>query len=126
MTRDQLACLSHADLRDKLKARAEDRSLVDDLEPQEVLAHLMSLPINVHTADSGDGLLYLSTYSFLGPERGALIGALAARIATAVTIAFYFQALRRGYVSSAAWTSLPAAVTRDKPGCGRREQQRLS
>lgn len=80
-----IADLSFADLRDRLKARAERGKSADDLNPNEVLRYLASLPISEHTATSADGLLHLSTvFGFGGQQEDALESArLAVRIAIA-------------------------------------------
>ena len=86
MSRDQLARLSHADLRDELKARVDDRNVTDDLDPVEVLRYFLSLPINVHTVESAEGVMHLSIiFNFVGRQEEALESALlASRIASAV------------------------------------------
>ena len=81
----ELAKLSFAELRDRLKARVEKVGYVDDIDLPEALRYLTSLPDHEHTEDSGNALIELGrNYFFFGQHEEALrAGTVAARIATA-------------------------------------------
>jgi len=83
MTRDELASLSFAELRDRLKARIDRVGYVDDIDWSDALSYLTSLPDHEHTEDSGNALIELGrNYFFSGqPEEALLAGTVAARIA---------------------------------------------
>jgi HD-GYP domain-containing protein (c-di-GMP phosphodiesterase class II) len=86
MTRDELASLSFAELRDRLKARIDQVGYVDDIDWSDALRYLTSLPDHEHTEDSGNALIELGrNYFFSGqPEEALLAGTVAARIAIAL------------------------------------------
>ena len=81
-----LAKLSFAELRDRLKARIDQVGYVDDIDWSEALRYLTSLPDSEHTEDSGNALIELGrNYFFSGqPEEALLAGTVAARIAIAL------------------------------------------
>jgi putative two-component system response regulator len=83
---DELASLSFAELRDRLKARIDQVGYVDDIDWSEALRYLTSLPDDQHTEDSGNALIELGrNYFFAGQQEEALLaGTVAARIATAL------------------------------------------
>ena len=64
MTRDELASLSFAELRDRLKARIDRVGYVDDIDWSDALSYLTSLPDHEHTEDSGNALIELGRNYF--------------------------------------------------------------
>ena len=82
----ELASLSFAELRDRLKAQIDEVGRVGDIDWPEALRYLTSLPDNQHTEDSGNALIELGrNYFFSGqPEEALLAGTVAARIALAL------------------------------------------
>ena len=82
----ELADLSFAELRDRLKARIDQVGYVDDIDWSEALHYLTSLPDDQHTEDSGNALIELGrNFFFSGQQEEALLaGTVAARIATAL------------------------------------------
>ncbi|HKO69014.1 MAG TPA: HD domain-containing phosphohydrolase [Burkholderiaceae bacterium] len=75
--------LSFAELRDHLKARADQVGYVDDIDLSEALRHLTLLPDQKHTRESGHALIELGrNYFMAGQQEDALLaGTVAARIA---------------------------------------------
>lgn len=86
MTRDDLATLSLADLRERVTAFADDPKNRDDLNPSEVLRYMMALPIGSHTLDSISVLIQLTRiFGPAGQPNEMLQSAvLAGEIATAI------------------------------------------
>lgn len=82
----ELEKLSHAELRARLAARADQVGYVDDIDLPEALRYLTSLPDQAHTEDSGHALIELGKTCFMGgqQEEALLIGTVAARIATSL------------------------------------------
>ena len=60
MTQGELASLSFAELRDRLKVLGDDPRNTDDLDPDEVLRYFMGLSVSSHTSDSAYALLNLT------------------------------------------------------------------
>ena len=60
MTKNELADLSLADLRDRLISRIENRDATDDLDLLDVLRYFESLPISSYSSESAAGVLHLS------------------------------------------------------------------
>ena len=57
MTRDDLANLSFADLRARLKARRDELNAATDLSFDDVFRYLIDLPLDTHTPDSIEALI---------------------------------------------------------------------
>ncbi len=69
----ELEKLSFAELRDHLKARADQVGYVDDIDLTEALRHLTSLPDQKHTEESGHALIELGrNYFMAGKQRRKL------------------------------------------------------
>ncbi|MCM3905222.1 MAG: HD domain-containing protein, partial [Pyrinomonadaceae bacterium] len=86
MKQDELARLSFADLRDRLKAGADQPGHADDFDLHEVLRYLIELPDEKHVPESVDALVQLArNFHFAGQPSEALQAASnAARLAVAL------------------------------------------
>ncbi len=86
MTQDELASLSLAGLRDRLKARADELDNTDDIDLVEVLRYLTTLPDHAHTSDSIDALIRLARNFFFAaqPVEALQAASLASRLASAL------------------------------------------
>ncbi len=87
MTQAELASLSFAELRDRLKARAfSEGDTEEDVDISEALRYLGALPVDEHTADSVDALVQLARNFHYAARSAEFLQAasLAARFATAL------------------------------------------
>lgn len=86
MTQDELASLSFAGLRDRLKVRADEFDYTDDIDLMEVLRYLTTLPDHAHTPDSVDALTRLARNFFYAarPVETLQAASLASRLAIAL------------------------------------------
>jgi putative two-component system response regulator len=84
MTQTALARLSFADLRDRLKARADELDHIDDIDLTEALRYLTTLPDHAHTPDSIDALIQLARIFFFAaqPVEALQAASVASRLAT--------------------------------------------
>ena len=84
MTRIVLASLSFAELRDRLRARAEELHRTHDIDLIEAQRYLMTLATKEHTADSVDALIQLAKNFFLDTQPVEALTALsvASQLAT--------------------------------------------
>ncbi len=86
MSKNELARLSHAELRDRLKAIADDPNGTDDLDPIAVFDYFMALPGSAHTRDSVLALIQLAraTAGTAQTHLGLRAASLATRMAIAM------------------------------------------
>lgn len=86
MTQDELAMMSFADLRDRLKARADQPGNTEDVDINEALRYLMALPDDQHTVESAEALIQLAkNFHYAEKPATALeVASHAARIASAM------------------------------------------
>ncbi len=86
MANHALADLSFAELRDRLKARAEDLGNADDIDLVGVLHYLTTLAHDAQTPDSVDALFHLSRNFFAAsqPARTIEAASFASRLAIAL------------------------------------------
>jgi len=83
MTHGELAKLSFAQLRDRLKARTDELDHNDDIDLAEALRYLTTLPDHAHTPDSVDALIQLARNFFFAaqPVEGLQAASVASRLA---------------------------------------------
>lgn len=83
MTQDELVTLSFTEMRDRLKARAEQLSCNDDIDLMGALRHLTALPDLAHTPASVEALTWLARNFFFAarPEESVQAASLASRLA---------------------------------------------
>ncbi len=86
MTQDELAKLSFAELRDRLKARTDEFDKTNDIDLPEALGYLTTLPENAHTPDSVDALIQLARIFFFAaqPVEALQAASVASRLASAL------------------------------------------
>ena len=68
MTHGELARLSFAELRDRLKARTEELDHADEIDLTEALRYLTTLPNHAHTPESVDALIQLARHFFFAAQ----------------------------------------------------------
>lgn len=81
---DELAGVSFADLRDRLKARTDELEHTDEIDLMEALRYLVTLADDAHTPDSVDALIQLArNFFFAGqPEEALQAASVASRLAS--------------------------------------------
>ena len=86
MKQVELAKLSFAELRDRLKAGSDEFDKTDDIDLPEALGYLTTLPENAHTPESVDALIQLARIFFFAaqPVEALQAASVASRLASAL------------------------------------------
>lgn len=86
MNQVELAKLSFAELRDRLKARTDEFDQTNDIGLPEALGYFTTLPESAHTPDSVDALIQLARIFFFAaqPVEGLQAASVASRLASAL------------------------------------------
>ena len=88
LTNADLTAVSFGELRDRLKARADELNHTDDLELMAALRYLTALAERAHTPDSVDALTQLARIFFFGaqPVKALQTASLAAQLASGLDL----------------------------------------